>query len=185
MNIRITRELLDDWNMRIGMGHDVSVEIPDALAEIEALIIERDLNVRQADASAELIKGLRTEITKRDKRIAELEEMDGLLCADCMDTGWLENRVEGKYPCTCVSETEPYQILVQQNSEQASEIARLNAVIAKCSLTLDGMKAWFAAEENHEGTTFYGRVEMCNLVQIQTAEALAAIKEIDHALQDK
>lgn len=84
---------------------------PDALAEIEALIIERDLNVRQADVSAELIKGLRTEIAKRDeriesltsagaeyqrqcfeqaKRIEELEEEDGLLCADCMDTGWLE-----------------------------------------------------------------------------------------------
>ena len=35
MNIRITRELLDDLNMRIGMGHDVSVEIPYAQAEID------------------------------------------------------------------------------------------------------------------------------------------------------
>ena len=65
----------------------------------------------------------------------------------------------------------------KRTNEQAAEISRLKALVGKCSLTLDGMKAWFAAEENHEGTTFYERVEMCNLVQIQTAEALAAIKE--------
>ena len=46
MNIRITRELLDDWNMRIGMGQDVNIEIPYAQAEI----------------------------AKRDKRIKELEQ---------------------------------------------------------------------------------------------------------------
>lgn len=46
MNIRITRELLDDWNTRIGMGQDVNIEIPYAQAEI----------------------------AKRDKRIKELEQ---------------------------------------------------------------------------------------------------------------
>ena len=77
------------------------------------------------------------EIAKLDKRIKELEEVDDLLCSDCMDTGWLENRVEGKYPCTCVSETEPYQILVQQNSEQAAEIVRLRALVGECKAVIE------------------------------------------------
>ena len=38
-------------------------------------------------------------------------ELEGILCHDCLDTGWLENREDGRYPCTCVSETEPYQEL--------------------------------------------------------------------------
>lgn len=67
--------------------------------------------------------------------------------------------------------------LQRENTEQAAEISRLKGLIAKCSVALSGMNEWFDAEENHEGTTFYQRVEMCNLVQIQTAEALAAIKE--------
>ena len=170
MNIRITRELLDDWKYAYSMGHDVSAEIPYAQAEIA----KRDERIESlTSAGAEYQR----QCFEQAKRIEELEEEDGLLCADCMDTGWLENRVEGKYPCTCVSETEPYQILVQQNSEQAAEISRLKGLIAKCSVALSGMNEWFDAEENHEGTTFYQRVEMCNLVQIQTAEALAAIKE--------
>ena len=39
----------------------------------------------------------------------------GILCPDCNDTGWLENRVEGKYPCTCMTECEPYQLLEAEN----------------------------------------------------------------------
>ena len=141
MNIRITRELLDDWNMRIGMGQDVNIEIPYAQAEI----------------------------AKRDKRIKELEEVDDLLCSDCMDTGWLENRVEGKYPCTCVSETEPYQILVQQNSEQASEIARLKAVIVKCGEVLQLNLVFMETPIDQRKVQPY----------TQTYDALAAIKEIE------
>jgi hypothetical protein len=46
------------------------------------------------------------------------------MCLDCQDTGWLENRVEGKYPCTCISETEPYQQLLAKVNELGSFIKR-------------------------------------------------------------
>lgn len=39
---------------------------------------------------------------------------DGMTCGDCNDTGWLENREEGRYPCTCMTEAEPYQILLAE-----------------------------------------------------------------------
>ena len=109
------------------------------------------------------------EIAKLDKRIKELEEVDDLLCSDCMDTGWLENRVEGKYPCTCVSETEPYQILVQQNSEQAAEIARLKAVIGECKEVLEDCHQNINQERG-----FASEIER------DIEQTLAAIKEIDH-----
>lgn len=43
------------------------------------------------------------------KRLISLHE--GMTCGDCNDTGWLENREEGRYPCTCMTEAEPYQLL--------------------------------------------------------------------------
>lgn len=42
-------------------------------------------------------------------------EKEGLVCGDCDGSGWLENRVEGRYPCTCMTEAEPYQLLEAQN----------------------------------------------------------------------
>lgn len=39
----------------------------------------------------------------------------GLVCYDCAGTGWLENR----YPCTCMTEAEPYQILLQERNALA------------------------------------------------------------------
>ena len=72
-------------------------------------------------------------IDKQAARIAELElkvnELEGLAeyqCADCQDTGWLENRVEGKYPCTCMTEMEPYQLLESKIAELESD-ARIMA----------------------------------------------------------
>lgn len=48
----------------------------------------------------------------------------GILCADCNDTGWLENREEGRYPCTCMTGAEPYQLLQAKVAEQAALIDR-------------------------------------------------------------
>lgn len=45
---------------------------------------------------------------------AELLNKEGMTCGDCNDTGWLENREEGRYPCTCMTEAEPYQILLAE-----------------------------------------------------------------------
>ena len=64
----------------------------------------------------------------------------------------------------------------EREKEQAAEIARLKAVIGKCKETISGMQEWFEAEDNHAGTTFYERMDMCQNVQIKTVEALSAIK---------
>ena len=52
-------------------------------------------------------------------RIAELESerdaREGLVCDQCIaGSGWCENAVEGRYPCTCMTEAEPYQLLQQE-----------------------------------------------------------------------
>ena len=49
---------------------------------------------------------------------------DGILCHDCMDTGWLENSVEGKYVCPCIRETEPYQELQKQLTALKGQLER-------------------------------------------------------------
>ena len=56
---------------------------------------------------------------------------DGMTCGDCNDTGWLENREEGRYPCTCMTEAEPYQILQAKITKQVAEIERLKTVPMK------------------------------------------------------
>lgn len=50
------------------------------------------------------------------RKVEELEtRQEGLVCGDCIDgSGWQENAVEGRYPCTCMTEAEPYQLLQEQ-----------------------------------------------------------------------
>ena len=60
-----------------------------------------DLNVSLADAALDEIVTLR----------ARLLENEGKVCDDCDGSGWQENAVEGRYPCTCMTEAEPYQLL--------------------------------------------------------------------------
>lgn len=43
------------------------------------------------------------------------------VCGDCDGTGWRHNRVEGRYPCTCMTEAEPYQLL----NDMLEKIARV------------------------------------------------------------
>jgi 5-formaminoimidazole-4-carboxamide-1-beta-D-ribofuranosyl 5'-monophosphate synthetase len=66
---------------------------------------------------------------------------------------------------------------LEQSFERAEEITRLKGVLVKCKEALKGMHEWFEAEENHAGTTFHERVEMCQAVQVNTVKALAALKE--------
>lgn len=43
---------------------------------------------------------------------AELAAREGLVCDQCIDgLGWRYNAVEDRYPCTCMTEAEPYQLL--------------------------------------------------------------------------
>lgn len=57
------------------------------------------------------------------ERLLHLRE--GMVCADCQDTGWLENRVEGKYPCTCMTEAEPYQLLKAERDDLAAQVEKM------------------------------------------------------------
>lgn len=56
---------------------------------------------------------------------AELDDREGMVCGDCNDTGWLESRVEGRHPCTCMTEAEPYQLLEQQLSAAQADNEQL------------------------------------------------------------
>jgi len=65
------------------------------------------------------------ECVKLQAKVAELEakllDREGMVCGDCDDTGWLENREEGRYPCTCMTEAEPYQLLQAKVAEAARD----------------------------------------------------------------
>ena len=68
-----------------------------------------------------------TLVAEQKQRIDELEQN---ICDECTDeqgtpTGWIENRVEGKAPCTCMIEAEPYQVLVRENEELKAHVDRL------------------------------------------------------------
>lgn len=53
---------------------------------------------------------------------AEVERLkSGVVCGDCDGSGWLENRVDGRHPCTCMTEAEPYQLLIEQNAELTAQ----------------------------------------------------------------
>lgn len=42
----------------------------------------------------------------------QIEELEQNSCGDCTD-GWQYNRVEGRHACTCMTEIEPFQILLK------------------------------------------------------------------------
>jgi hypothetical protein len=88
----------DYWNQMYANACDQSA--PDTLVQNAALTGE-NMILRQRVAELE---------KERDEAIAN----EGRVCADCNDSGWLENRVDGRYPCTCMTESEPYQLLESQ-----------------------------------------------------------------------
>ena len=76
MNIRITRELLDDWNMRIGMGQDVNIEIPYAQAEIA----KRDKRIKELEEALVGYKADQAELIAKDvKQAAEISRLKGVI----------------------------------------------------------------------------------------------------------
>lgn len=76
-----------------------------------------------------------------------------------------------------VQETEQYGFTLGMHRADALRviIEKQAAALKMARETLEGMKRWFDAEDNHNGTTFAERCSMCNDVQNQVPEALAAI----------
>jgi hypothetical protein len=70
-------------------------------------------------------------ITKeRDELHDEVESLSRRVCDECDGSGWQENRVEGRHPCVCMEESEPYSLL-------ASELERLktsHAIELQCQM---------------------------------------------------
>jgi len=82
------------------------------------------------DETEQIVDSLRREIVRLT---ADRGDYDNILCVDCLDSGWDEEK-EGRSPCACVSETEPYQILEAElsdtifNYESMSEACKANAI---------------------------------------------------------
>ena len=60
----------------------------------------------------------------------ERDELLQHVCDECRDetgspTGWVENRVEGRVPCTCMLEAEPYQHLQRERDALRRKIERV------------------------------------------------------------
>jgi len=77
---------------------------------------------------AEHISQLEAVVIQAGVEASELEarllNREGMTCEDCNDTGWLENREEGRYPCTCMTEAEPYQLLRAECDALKAECAK-------------------------------------------------------------
>lgn len=75
------------------------------------------------------VKRMHKAIVHGDTKVADLErqlaDREGLVCGDCDGSGWLENSVEGRYPCTCMTEAEPYQLLQSQLAEAMKDAEQL------------------------------------------------------------
>lgn len=64
-------------------------------AEIDFLLIE--------------LTCLRAELAEKEGEIERLEQQ---VCDACNGDGWIYNRVEGRGACVCMTEAEPFQILL-------------------------------------------------------------------------
>ena len=157
-------------------GKRKPVEVPPSREELQTKVAE--LTKERDEAQSRCAEGM-VVVTKEDAEnycrlltilgmeeegspVEEVERLialrEGMTCADCNDTGWLENRVEGKIPCTCMTEVEPYQLLqaklveltdklkyssmaataeAQYANELKEELTRAEAVIEKCNLALE------------------------------------------------
>lgn len=75
----------------------------------------------QKRGPAYMMDQLIAEVERLQRQNANLLNGEVPVCGDCDGSGWLYNRVEGRYPCTCMTEAEPYQIL----SNAMEEIRRV------------------------------------------------------------
>jgi len=57
-----------------------------------------------------MVADLHAEVERLTTLLSGGEE---LVCGDCDGSGWKQNRVEGRHACTCMTEAEPFQILLK------------------------------------------------------------------------
>lgn len=84
--------------------------------------------------------------------IAELEgENEGLrkkvreeICGDCLPGayGWNENRVEGRIPCSCISESEAYQELEAKNEKLLKALKKIKAIKVDDEMHPSQQRGW-------------------------------------------
>lgn len=132
---RMTDERLAEYG-RYGFSADKTVLIQEAMILLEALIAERQRVRELEELNHDLRWKMNTkywdEVRKDNVTLkqqlqaaeAKLADREGVVCDDCDGTGWLENRVDGRHPCTCITEAEPYQILEAKQ-------ARIGALVGK------------------------------------------------------
>jgi hypothetical protein len=94
---------------------------------------------RQKKNFAEDERDLTEEIERAEKAEAEVERLEQNVCGDCLEYeddgtpstayGWNENRVEGQIPCSCISESGPYQILLDRAEKAEAEVDRLRGLL--------------------------------------------------------
>jgi len=62
------------------------------------------------------------EIERLTRLNANLMDGEMPVCGDCDGTGWLYNRIDGRYACTCMTEAEPYQLLESDRDKLQVEV---------------------------------------------------------------
>lgn len=77
------------------------------LSDLEMALKVRMLMRFDLDHEA-VCTGARDRIMYLSQQVEELEQNS---CSDC-DNGWKYNRVEGRHACSCITEMEPFQILL-------------------------------------------------------------------------
>lgn len=87
----------------------------------------------------EQITTLTRERDEARRSFEELRNINSFGCADCQDTGWLENRVEGKYPCTCMTEMEPYQFMEARAEAAEQRVKELEESQLRAGLRINRM----------------------------------------------
>jgi len=104
---------------------------------------------------------------------------DCVLCHDCLDTGWLQDS-EGRSPCPCVSETEPYQLLQAEN-ERLREAAKYDGGCPKD--IYDDAKRYCWLRQQEKSIVFFGGGVCVTLYPVYpTEQTLDAV--IDEAMKD-
>lgn len=96
-------------------------EIAQAFAYWDNLLFDTLESVSHAKAegltfraAAAMITTLADENEKLQRQVTNLLDGESPVCGDCDGSGWLYNRVEGRYACTCMTEAEPYQIMEER-----------------------------------------------------------------------
>lgn len=130
-------DLQSEFTAFHNIAHDRFAKLQAKCAELEAELLNKEgmtlVTKEDAENYCRILSLLGME--EEGSPIEGVEHLislrDGMTCGDCNDTGWLENREEGRYPCTCMTEAEPYQILEAKCAELEAKVEQLKMVPMK------------------------------------------------------